>query len=89
MASGFTLDGGHELGSGGYGKVVTARNNSTGETVAAKLISTSRMKMAAIEKEIELSTCRARSNAFALFWPAFFRRSLTRLSIRCAPQWAA
>ena len=57
MAGRFTLDSGSELGSGGYGKVVTAKDNQTGEKVAAKLISTSRMKMSAIEKEINLSAC--------------------------------
>jgi len=43
-----------ELGSGGYGRVVIAKNNETGERVAAKIVSTSRMKMSAIEKEINL-----------------------------------
>ena len=57
MAGRFTLDSGSELGAGGYGKVVTAKDNQTGEKVAAKLISTSRMKMSAIEKEINLSAC--------------------------------
>lgn len=43
-----------ELGAGGYGKVVRAKNNATGALVAAKLISTSRMKVTAIQKEVAL-----------------------------------
>ena len=54
MSSNFTLDNANALGAGGYGKVVTAKNNQTGERVAAKLVSTSRMKKAAIQKEIDL-----------------------------------
>lgn len=43
-----------ELGSGGYGKVVVARDPSNGEAVAAKIIPKSRMKESAIQKEVEL-----------------------------------
>jgi len=50
---GFKLDK-TELGAGGYGKVVVARDEVTGEAVAAKLIATSRMKAAAIQKEVDL-----------------------------------
>lgn len=53
--SGFTLlESGSVLGKGGYGKVITARDNTTGEVVAAKLVPTRRMKQHAIEKEVEL-----------------------------------
>jgi len=50
----FELDAANALGAGGYGKVVTAKNKETGKKVAAKVISTSRMKMSAIQKEIDL-----------------------------------
>ena len=50
----YILDTHGELGSGGYGKVVTAKHGGTGELVACKIISTSRMKLAAIQKEIDL-----------------------------------
>ncbi len=43
-----------ELGTGGYGKVVQATEKSTGRVAAAKIISTGRMKMTAIQKEIAL-----------------------------------
>jgi len=43
-----------ELGTGGYGKVVVARDEATGEAVAAKLIAKGRMKAAAIDKEVDL-----------------------------------
>lgn len=52
---GFTLlDSEAPLGAGGYGTVVKARNNASGEIVAAKRILTTRMKMHAIEKEVGL-----------------------------------
>ncbi len=50
----FAIDAGAELGSGGYGKVYTASDKTTGERVAAKLISVTRMKLTAIEKELKL-----------------------------------
>ena len=50
----FALQNANVLGSGGYGKVVIAKDNVTGENVAAKIISTSRMKMTAIQKEVDL-----------------------------------
>lgn len=50
----FELDNRAELGKGGYGKVVTAKNTRTGERVAAKVISTGRMKPAKIQMEIDL-----------------------------------
>ena len=50
----FAIDAGAELGSGGYGKVYTASDKTTGERVAAKLISVTRMKRTAIEKELKL-----------------------------------
>jgi len=44
-----------ELGAGGYGKVVMARQRDPpGPRVAAKIISLSRMKRSAIEKEVKL-----------------------------------
>ena len=60
MATGYVLDKHVELGAGGYGKVVVATHKATGEKVAAKVISTSRMKMKAIEKEVHLSACARR-----------------------------
>ena len=59
--SAWTLEQSAELGAGGYGKVVMARHNATGEKVAAKVISTSRMKLKSIEKEINLSARTASS----------------------------
>jgi len=47
----WTLQERDELGAGGYGKVVKA-SHADGRVAAAKLISTSRMKRTAIEKEI-------------------------------------
>ena len=73
--SNFTLDHSHELGAGGYGKVVLAKDNTTGEKVAAKMISMSRMKMSAIERENDLSAQRARAQD-----PLIFSRS--RQSVR-------
>ncbi|KOO25796.1 serine threonine kinase [Chrysochromulina tobinii] len=43
-----------ELGSGGYGRVVQATETSTGRIAAAKVISTTRMKITAIQKEVTL-----------------------------------
>ena len=43
-----------ELGSGGYGSVVQATETSTGRIAAAKVISTERMRITAIQKEVTL-----------------------------------
>ena len=43
-----------ELGSGGYGRVVQATETSTGRIAAAKVISTERMRITAIQKEVTL-----------------------------------
>jgi serine/threonine protein kinase len=54
MVSAYTIDDRSQLGAGGYGRVVQARHNDSGEIVAAKIIRTSRMKLSAIEKEVAL-----------------------------------
>jgi len=53
MTGQFELDD-TELGTGGYGRVIRARDVATGEWVAAKIISMGRMKRTAIEKEVAL-----------------------------------
>jgi len=54
MASGVIVDTHAELGAGGYGKVFKAKRGN--ETIAAKQVSKSRMKMSAIQREIDLMT---------------------------------
>jgi len=62
----FEMDNAREIGSGGYGKVVAAKNTRTGEKVAAKIVSTGRMKMHAIQKEIDLMARFSHPNIIAL-----------------------
>jgi len=54
------------LGSGGYGSVVRAKKSSTGEVVAAKVISTNRQKLSAIKKEVSVMALLSHSNIIAL-----------------------
>jgi len=48
------VDQNSELGAGGYGKVFKAKRGN--ETIAAKQVSKSRMKLSAIQREIDLMT---------------------------------
>lgn len=57
---------GDNLGSGGYGSVVKAKKNATGELVAAKVISTNRQKLAAIKKEVSVMGTLSHSNIIRL-----------------------
>eukprot|EP00325_Prymnesiales_sp_UTEX-LB-985_P029444 CAMPEP_0174716862 /NCGR_PEP_ID=MMETSP1094-20130205/24990_1 /TAXON_ID=156173 /ORGANISM="Chrysochromulina brevifilum, Strain UTEX LB 985" /LENGTH=393 /DNA_ID=CAMNT_0015916711 /DNA_START=51 /DNA_END=1232 /DNA_ORIENTATION=+ len=65
--SDFVFDKGDVLGRGGYAKVCTGRNVRTGQLVAAKIISTSRMKMSAIERERALLARLDHPNIISLY----------------------
>jgi len=54
MSADYDLLKSDSLGSGGYGSVIMAVHKKTGEKVAAKVISTGRMKVAAIEREVKV-----------------------------------
>lgn len=54
VCSGWVLQSNVELGSGGYGRVVEAVKTGSNQKAACKIISTARMKITAIEKEIQL-----------------------------------